>query len=234
MHTIIVGMTDSGKSTLAKALCASYRRRGFATIVLDPTRAPDWAADYQTHDMEEFLHHYWHADTEYCMAFFDESGVSIGHFNRDAQAPATMGRKKGHLNHFIVQRLTQISPNVRGMCSELYLFRCSSSDARTLADEFNCKQLAEAGTLAMPNDGTGRGAEFFHLRSGGQCERKNLFKVKEKKHGSDSGISGPRSDGARIDSARSETDSERSGARAGAQEERGSGAGNAAESDGAE
>jgi hypothetical protein len=145
------------------------------------------------------------------MAFFDESGVSIGHHNRPAQAPATMGRKKGHLNHFIVQRLTQISPNVRGMCSELYLFRCSRSDALTLADEFNCRELADAGTLAMPNDGTGRGAEFFHLKSGGKVERKNLFKVKEKKHASRSSDSRPSNGGSRPDSAGPEAIGERSG-----------------------
>lgn len=226
MHVIIVGMTDSGKSTLAKALCRAYRRRGIETLVLDPTRANDWGASFQTHDVDEFLRVYWARETEYCMAFFDESGVSIGHFNREAQAPATMGRKKGHLNHFIVQRLTQISPNVRGMCSELYLFRCSRSDALTLADEFNCKELAEAGSLAMPNDGTERGAEYFHLRSGGKCERKNLFKT-EKRNVSTGSASGARTDSVGADSARAEANGERSGARTGAQKERDGDDGNA-------
>lgn len=176
MHVLIAGMTDSGKSTLAKMLCRAYRARGIDVLVLDPTRADDWGATYQTHDVDEFLRVYWHADTSNCMAFFDESGVSIGHYDKRAQEPATMGRKKGCINHFIVQRLAQISPNVRGMCSELYLFRCAKSDARDLANEFNCDELANAGSLAMPNDGTNRGAEYFHLRSGGQVQRKNLFK----------------------------------------------------------
>lgn len=138
-------MTGSGKTTLAKALVKRYQLKGTPSIVLDPMRDPNWNAEFQTHDTQEFLRVMY--DSERCALFVDESGKSIGKYAQEMAVVTTESRHFGHKAHLISQRAQQIDKNVRDQCSELYIFRVGHDDAKILAAEFGYPELRNASAL---------------------------------------------------------------------------------------
>ena len=151
-------MTLSGKSTLAKRLAESYRANGFKIIVLDPTCANDWPADFQTANREAFIDVV--NKSRRCMLFVDEAGEMIGRYAKEMFFLATRARHLGHISHFITQRPKQINPTVRDNCEKLFLFNVSADSAKELANEFNRPELRGANTLK-------RGEYFYCPRFGG-------------------------------------------------------------------
>src|SRR5271154_7447046 len=98
-HSLVLGMTESGKTTLAKRMAWRYQARDVKVIVLDPLCDPEWQADFQTSDPEEFLSAFW--ASQKCAVFIDEAGQSIGRYNEVMQRTATRGRHWGHAVHFV-------------------------------------------------------------------------------------------------------------------------------------
>jgi hypothetical protein len=145
-HSLIIGMTESGKTTLAKKLCEKYRASNIKTIVLDPLW-DNWNADFQTDNPSEFMAVVSNPETQSCAVFIDESGESIGQYNKEMFWLATRARHYGHNSHFIVQRTKQLSPTVRGQCRFLYLFNSPINDCKELAQDFNEPRLITGADL---------------------------------------------------------------------------------------
>lgn len=154
-HCLILGMTQSGKTTLAKKLAHGYRARGISVIVLDPLGDPEWPNDeegtFQTRNRADFLRTV--KASRQCAVFVDEAGESVGQYDDEMHWLATRGRHYGHQCHFLSQRGQQIAKTVRDQCSKMYLFCCSKTDGKILADEWNQEELRNVNVL-------GRG-EFF-------------------------------------------------------------------------
>ena len=144
-HVLILGMTESGKTTLARRLAARYKANGAGILVLDPIGDPRWNADFMTSDPEEFLHVFW--QSQRCMAFIDESGDAVGRYDRAMIRTATRGRHWGHACHYITQRAVDISRTVRDQCSQLYLFASSMDDGKVHSREWNKPELMNCHTL---------------------------------------------------------------------------------------
>ncbi len=140
-------MTESGKTTKARRLAASYKMQGIGVIVLDPLRDPGWNADFITDDQEEFLDVFWRSRS--CAAFLDEGGESVGRYDLAMQKTATRGRHCGHSCHYVAQKATQLAPIVRDQCSHLFLFTSGLASAKMLAEEFNKPDLLQATQLQM-------------------------------------------------------------------------------------
>lgn len=164
-HVMILGMTMSGKTTLAKALIPVYRAQGIMTGVLDPLNDPGWQADFQTSDVEEFLRMYW--ASRGCAWFIDEAGESVGQFDTVMHKTATRGRHWGHRNHYLSQRGTQIARTVRDQCSSLFLFTTSLDDSKVHANEWNKPELRNAHTLQQ--------GEYFHTDRFSPLKRGKVF-----------------------------------------------------------
>lgn len=145
MHVLILGITETGKTTLAFKLARMHKEAGHAVIVLDPDMRKEWNADFITDDPEKFL--------QVCKInmsaalFIDESGQTIGRYAGPMQWVATNSRKWGHKAHFISQRATQLDVLMRTQCSNIFLFKQSVSDSKILAAEFVCPALMEACNL---------------------------------------------------------------------------------------
>ncbi len=145
MHVLILGITETGKTTLAFKLAREYRSKGIKIFVLDPDKRQEWQADFITDDPEFFL--------ETCKLnqraalFVDEGGVTIGRYAGSSQWLATNARKWGHKAHFIAQRAQQIDPNVRNQCTSIFLFKQSVDDAKILSKDFVAPQLIDACNL---------------------------------------------------------------------------------------
>lgn len=168
-HTLIIGMSESGKTTLAKQLCQKYRRQGIKTIVLDPLW-DNWQADFQTDDPAEFMAVVSNPETKRCAIFIDEAGESVGQYNKEMFWLATRARHYGHNSHFIVQRVSQISPIVRDQCRFLFMFSTNIKVCKTLADDFNEERLLEGNMLEQ--------GECFYVQKMKKAEFKkfNVFK----------------------------------------------------------
>ena len=145
MHVLILGITETGKTTLAFKLARKYKERGIGVLVLDPDKRQEWQADYITDDPEQFLR-VAKVNTS-CALFIDESGQTIGRYSGAMQWLATNSRKWGHKAHFITQRAKQIDPLVRTQCTNIFLFKQSLDDAKELSRDFVCDDLKAANTL---------------------------------------------------------------------------------------
>ena len=142
-HCIIIGQTESGKSTLATKLAEWYHRHGVGVAVLDPMKDPRWPADYITDDADAFLAFV--RDPEQCLQcalFVDESGESIDKFNKDFNWLTCRSRHHGHICHLITHRAQDINPSTRAQATTLYIFNVNSEDAKQYARDFNCPMIA--------------------------------------------------------------------------------------------
>lgn len=163
-HSLILGMTESGKTTLARDLAAEYRAAGTAVLVLDPLRDPRWQADYITSDPVEYMRVVWASRS--CMLFVDEAGEAVGKYDVAMQALATRARHWGHSTHFVTQRGAQLSPTVRHQCRYLFMFCSGVRDGQVMAEEFNQPLLESCNSL--------RQGEYFFTSRFGELQRKRV------------------------------------------------------------
>jgi len=144
-HSLIIGMTESGKTSLAKEMARIYREQGIEVLVLDPLLDPDWPVDKVHEDPDEYMSQVF--TKKKCALFIDESGEMIGRYSGVMGKLATRSRHYGHNAHFIVQRCAQLDKTVRDQCVYIYLFRVSKKDSETLADEYCDDMLKESCNL---------------------------------------------------------------------------------------
>lgn len=147
-HTLILGMTSSGKSSCARALVKEYKRRGVNSLVLDILNDPAWSkagAFFQTDNPDFFLKSVF--NSRECALFVDEAGEAIGRYAGPMGKIATRSRHYGHNAHFIAQRAAMLDKTIRDQCEYLICFRVSKKDAETLFDEFGYEELLTCHTL---------------------------------------------------------------------------------------
>jgi DNA helicase HerA-like ATPase len=147
MHVLILGITGTGKTTLAFRLAAEYRQNNINVLVLDPDLRTGWNADFITDNPETFLEVV--KVNKSCALFIDESGQMIGRYSREMAWLATNARKWGHKSHFITQRASQLDPTIRNQCTSIFLFKQSLDDTKNLVNEFCSNDLEQAHTLRI-------------------------------------------------------------------------------------
>ena len=146
MHVLILGITQTGKTTLAFRLAQKYKAANVNVLVLDPDKRSGWNADFLTDNPAEYLEVV--KVNQSCALFIDESGEMIGRYAKEMAWLATNSRKWGHKAHFITQRATQLDPTIRNQCTTIFLFKQSLNDTKDLANEFCSEELEMAHTLA--------------------------------------------------------------------------------------
>jgi len=151
MHVLILGITQSGKTTFCFDLARRFKARGVSLLVLDPDMRREWnieeGRDFMTDDPEIYLSVV--KLNRKCALFVDESGQMIGRYSGAMQWLATNSRKWGHKAHFIAQRATQLDPIVRTQCTSLFLFKQAVMDSKILAQEFVEDGFKEACNLSQ-------------------------------------------------------------------------------------
>ena len=165
-HVMILGQTLSGKSVLAKRLAAQYKAQGVGVIVHDPIGDPEWNADFQTANFEEFMRVY--KESRGCAAFFDESGEACQEYPQEMTRTATRGRHRGHRNHYIAQRGTLIIRTMRDQCTGLFLFNTGLEDCKIHAAEWNAQEIKELGQFLQVG-------QYYHKARMGALSRNYLF-----------------------------------------------------------
>lgn len=140
-HTLIVGQTNTGKTTLALQMAQKWSAQGFPVLVLDPMLDPRWKpyAALQTPNKDEFLRAYF--SSKGCRAFVDESIEVASNSDKDIILTATRGRHYGHANVYISQRANSVARNIRTMCFQVASFKQHRDDAKILSREFGDDDL---------------------------------------------------------------------------------------------
>lgn len=149
-HWLIVGMTMSGKTTLAKRLSQKYTAAGISCIVLDAMRDPGWSASQVFSNANDFLDYV--RDPSVCLRcalFVDESGQSIDKNDVRYRWLTTTSRHHGHRCHIIGQRAESIDRTTRSQCGTLAAFNLSLPDAKQYARDFNAPELLDCPSLAQ-------------------------------------------------------------------------------------
>ncbi len=134
VHSLIVGASGTGKTTLARGLADAALKAGRRVIVLDPLRTR-WPCNRLYGDVESLFFDYSRFPPS--LIFIDESGTQAGRSVQDKLVKlAIQGRHFGHIAIFIVQIPTRLCPDIRGQCTSLYLFRVAEKYQRLMAEEF--------------------------------------------------------------------------------------------------
>ncbi|AUR85723.1 P-loop containing nucleoside triphosphate hydrolase [Vibrio phage 1.080.O._10N.286.48.A4] len=150
-HSAIVGMTESGKSSLARKMAVELQKSGIQIIVFDPLGDPEWSNcldlnnAFITDNENEFLNVYWNSKN--CAVFFDEAGDYATNHNKPMIRTATKGRHWGHSNFYIAQRGNLLARTIRDQCANLFMFTSSKDDAKIYSTEFNDIELLNVPDL---------------------------------------------------------------------------------------
>lgn len=146
-RVIIVGISGCGKTLIAMRIAEHFFRCGRPVVVFDPFIKPGkWKADFVTDSIEVLYNISQHPDNKEMVFVIDEAGEFFAR-DRKYNRIATLTRQKGHDVYFVAQRALQLQPAVRSNCSEMYVFRQSLPDAKTLAEETACDKLLECKDL---------------------------------------------------------------------------------------
>jgi len=149
-HSLIIGMSESGKTTLAKQIAEEFTSQGQEYIVYDPITPYQSAwenASFITDDIDQLYNIAKHPESRNLLIIIDESSVGIGRNPKDKQWFATQARHWGHTVLFLAQREVQVSVTVRDQCTWVYIFKISKKDSEKFADEFGHDVLKNAHLL---------------------------------------------------------------------------------------
>jgi len=163
VHSLIVGMTESGKTTLAKNLASNLVLKKQPVMVLDILGSA-WGVNYQTNKIEDFMAKV--SEVKNCYIFIDEAG-EVGALNKEFMWLATRSRHYGHSVFFITQRSLQLKPIIRAQCQQLFLFCSAKRDCHMLYEDFNHLDLLNGSIL--------RQGEFFHAKRFQDCNHLKVF-----------------------------------------------------------
>lgn len=146
-HTLICGVTMTGKTTLARILARAARRKKQAVIVFDPmatqTAGGDWGkGSFVTGDEEKFWDALTHSDAKKIHVFVDEADLLLSQKREENHWLLRRGRHYGYMVYLMSQRPKMVPPNVRTQCARCYMFRLAAEDADEIGRDFGHSKLS--------------------------------------------------------------------------------------------
>lgn len=177
-HWLYCGVTESGKTTLARYHARILARAKWPIIVYDPVRTTthggDWPPEATIYtDEKTFLRDIARlkGDAEHpTFVFVDEAPELFNHSATPNFWIARRGRHRGIYLRTIAQRPTMIHPHVRTQHSRLFLFRVAPDDAKEIAADFGHGPKSVADELDT--------GECFMIKAGSpDIEKFNCFEV---------------------------------------------------------
>lgn len=180
MHTLICGVTESGKTTLARAICRGLLKKKIPVMVRDPvlgteTAGGGWGDESHItsnqlqifEEDEDFFSNIYEARGHH--VFIDEAADVFSVGDKDNQWILRKGRHKptSISAYLICQRPKMVAPNARTMCSRAYVFRLAADDLTEIGKDFGFSNLGA--------ENLDRG-DFLILESGcNSYKRANIF-----------------------------------------------------------
>lgn len=144
-HTIICGITMSGKTTICQIYANELVKAGKNVAVVDPYASQKWG-NVKFVDTAEELVAFLRENKSYYF-FIDESSMMLDRYDTTLYWLATNSRHYGHSGFFICQRVQQIHPNIRQQCVKAVIFKTAKSDSKTLGEDYAAEIVEEAASL---------------------------------------------------------------------------------------
>ncbi len=152
-RVLIVGVSESGKTQLAKRLITEAKIPVFVRDPIGDTW-PNLTARFETSDELRILLD--GLKKQPCVVVIDESADFFSVGQRENHWIFTRGRHDAMLPIAIAQRIKMMAPNVREQASDLYVFESSIEASQILAEAYNMPELENACDLTQ--------GEFYHVR----------------------------------------------------------------------
>lgn len=154
MHVMIMGLPGHGKTSLGLELSKIYKAKRKPVGVLTPIEKdiPRWkaaGADFVTKNAATFEKVVTDPASFGAMLFFDEMRQTVGRRPDGFATFVTQARHGGHMLHLIGHRATQVSPETRGCCTELYCLRQDPKSAKLLSEQFGQEDVLKAPELGI-------------------------------------------------------------------------------------
>jgi energy-coupling factor transporter ATP-binding protein EcfA2 len=176
IHSLYTGVSQSGKTTLARMMARIAAAKKDRVIVYDPMGTPTaggaWGEGTEVHeDLEAFLETAYHVDTINAHLFIDEAHHVFNHADKEHLWLLTQGRHYGLQLHLMTQRPTKVHPDARTNCGRCYMFRLAHDDARAIGLDYG---FSEIHKISLDK------GDFLVLNSGtAQFSSGNIFKILE-------------------------------------------------------
>jgi DNA helicase HerA-like ATPase len=159
IHGLIIGVTQSGKTTLAHSMAKEFARKGQAVIVFDPLGTPTAANSWPEsaivfNDKAPFLAYMAREDVSHAHVFIDEAYEIFRHGDPDNYWLLTRGRHYGFQCFLISQRPTMLPPSVRTQCGVAFMFRLAKHDAKEICADFGHDYPAILETSHITEEGS--------------------------------------------------------------------------------
>lgn len=173
MHALILGQTESGKTTLAKILARRLRASARTVVIHDPVFDLEWPCSRRFDRVDQLSDAI--KTMRQCHVFVDESAVAFDNGKcLDFTWFTARSRHWGHSFYLMAQRMVDVPKTMRDQCNRLFLFRSSRSDGQQHADEWNVPQLAECHTLKQ--------WQFYHVDRHGRCDLMEIVARRDIRH----------------------------------------------------
>jgi len=151
---IICGVSESGKSALAKHLT---KDSPIPVFIRDPVGASDWPrCDALFYDSDELRVLLEKQKSAPCIALIDEGADFFTVGKKENHWIFTRGRHFGMLPIVVCHYVKAMAPIVRDQATDLYVFESSIETSKILADSYNMPELENAHELIQ--------GEFFHVK----------------------------------------------------------------------
>ena len=143
-HVLYCGVTQTGKTTLARHHARILERAGYDVVVYDPvgtaTAGGDWGKEAklieEPHVLHNYLSHQSGSEEHPIFLFVDESADIFGHSETHAHWIPRKCRHSFIYLRLLVQRPKMLHPSVRTQCAYAYQLRLAQEDARMLGADF--------------------------------------------------------------------------------------------------
>jgi energy-coupling factor transporter ATP-binding protein EcfA2 len=143
-HVLYCGVTQSGKTTLARHHARILSRAGYDIAIYDPvntaTHGGGWPDGAQIMDSPELFHKYVdraNGEPERpIFLFVDECADIFGHSETHAHWIPRQIRHRNIYLRMIVQRPKMLHPNVRTQCAYAYILRLARDDLKIICADY--------------------------------------------------------------------------------------------------
>jgi len=150
VHTLVVGVTLSGKSTLARQVLAECIRVGIPAIVYDPLISGWYGARVYGDETSFFAAIIEAANSgKQTLVIIDEADTLLSMSHRHNWWLLLRGRHFGLKIFVLTQRPSLVAPTCRGMCTQCFTFQVSKKDATLLVDDYAAPALINAPKLVQ-------------------------------------------------------------------------------------
>jgi hypothetical protein len=169
-HWLYTGVTQTGKTTLARFHARELAKAKHKVYVYDPvmteTAGGEWegCSLIRTDDTEKAIEQL--EKLKDCYVFVDEAPDIFGHEHRDTHWMLRRKRHDGVYFRLIAQRPTMLPPSVRSQCARVWIFRLAMSDAKVICADWGhdasvCDEEFDTGDCLMLKAGSTE-TEFFN------------------------------------------------------------------------